>query len=54
MATVTDNGQTHALVDPVVGHKLLEPLGEVLELGLGGQPGFEQFGLHLDLVGEIL
>ena len=33
MATVTDNGQTHALVDLVVGHKLLEPFGQVLELG---------------------
>ena len=54
MATVTDNRQAHALVNPVVGHKLLEPRGQVLELGLGGQPGFEQFGLHLDLVREVL
>lgn len=36
MATVTDNGQAHALVDPVVGHELLEPLGQVLELGFVG------------------
>ena len=54
MATVTDNGQTHALVDAVVGHELLEPLRQVLELGSVGQARLKQFGLHLDLVGEIL
>ena len=54
MATVTDNGQAHALVNLVVGHKLLELLRQVLKLRPGGESRFKQFGLHLDLVREVL
>ena len=54
MATVADDGQAHALVLLVTAHQLLEPLWQVLELGLCGQARLKQLGLHLDLVSEVL
>ena len=54
MATIAYDRQPHVNILSVIGYQLLETFRQVLELRFSGKARFNQFGLHLHLVLEVL
>ena len=54
MAAIADDRQAHVNILSVIGYQLLETFRQFLELWFGGKARFNQFGLHLHLVLEVL